>query len=212
MPPEVYQDPVLAAHLILQAHVQNRFIETPVADDVLSSLNEYIFHLSSVIPGQSMTRNCDAVRSFITAVHEAQAQDFYKDLLEGQSSLPGERGARGTTGPAGSQDSRTPSGAPAPLGITKEEILVLFKEFMQEIKTMLDDSHAALKMDIEKFRKEIKKAPIIQDALWYEYYHDEVPEGGPFGEAGVVLTDRQLREAILLRLIPYVLRDGVLSD
>lgn len=93
------------------------------------------------------------------------AQHFYKDLLEGQSSLPGERGARGTTGPAGSQDPRTPSGPPAPLGITKEEIPVLSKEFMQEIKTMLDDSHAALKMDIEKFRKEIKKAPIIQDAL-----------------------------------------------
>lgn len=93
------------------------------------------------------------------------AQHLYKDLLESQSSPPGERGARGTTGPAGSQDPLTPSGPPAPLGITKEGILVVFKEFKQEIKTMLDDSHAALKMDIENFRKEIKKAPIIQDAL-----------------------------------------------
>nr|KIR83157.1 hypothetical protein I308_06633 [Cryptococcus tetragattii IND107] len=47
---------------------------------------------------------------------------------------------------------------------------------------------------------------------WYEYYHGEVPEGGPFGEAGAALMDRQLREAILSRLIPYVLRDSVLSD
>lgn len=86
MPPEVYQDPVLAAHLILQAHVQNRFIETPVADDVLSSLNEYIFHLSSVIPGQSMTRNCDAVRSFITAVHEAQDMHLFGKIVPGMLS------------------------------------------------------------------------------------------------------------------------------
>ncbi|KAE8539133.1 hypothetical protein D1P53_004222 [Cryptococcus gattii VGV] len=35
MPPQVYQDPILAAHPILQAHVQNRYIKTPVADDVL---------------------------------------------------------------------------------------------------------------------------------------------------------------------------------
>ncbi|KAE8538026.1 hypothetical protein D1P53_006093 [Cryptococcus gattii VGV] len=197
-----------------------------------------------------MTRNCDAVRSFITAVHEAQTQHLYKDLLQGQSSSPGERGARGITGPAGSQDPRTPSGPPAPLGITKEEILVLFKEFKQEVKTMLDDSHAALKMELENLRKEIKKAPSIQKALrynsssittfgiynakflpvpstiderdspdglarthqWYEYYHGEVPEGGPFGEAGAVLTDRQLREAILSKLIPYVLWSRVLSD
>ncbi|KIR59435.1 hypothetical protein I314_04960 [Cryptococcus bacillisporus CA1873] len=33
MPPQVYQDAVLADHPILQAHVQNRYIETPVADD-----------------------------------------------------------------------------------------------------------------------------------------------------------------------------------
>lgn len=37
---------------------------------------------------------------------------------------------------------------------------------------------------------------------WYEYYHGEIPEGGPFGEAGAVLTDRQLREGILSRPIP----------
>ncbi|OWZ54819.1 hypothetical protein C351_00882, partial [Cryptococcus neoformans c8] len=47
---------------------------------------------------------------------------------------------------------------------------------------------------------------------WYEYYHSEVPEGGPFGEGGAVLMDRELREAILSRLIPYVLRDNALSD
>lgn len=47
---------------------------------------------------------------------------------------------------------------------------------------------------------------------WYEYYHGEVPEGGPFGEAGAVLMDRQLREAIPSGLILYVLRDGLLSD
>lgn len=47
---------------------------------------------------------------------------------------------------------------------------------------------------------------------WYEYYHGEIPEGGPFGEAGAVLTDRQLREGILSRPIPYVLCDSVLSD
>lgn len=47
---------------------------------------------------------------------------------------------------------------------------------------------------------------------WYGYYQGEVPEGGPFGEGGAVLTDRELREAILSRLIPYVLRDDVLSD
>nr|KIR45434.1 hypothetical protein I312_05483 [Cryptococcus bacillisporus CA1280] len=47
---------------------------------------------------------------------------------------------------------------------------------------------------------------------WYEYYHGEVPEAGPFGEAGAVLMDRQLREAIPSGLILYVLRDGLLSD
>lgn len=49
MPPQVYQVPVLAAHPILQAHLQNRYIETPVADDVLLSLNEVIFHFSARI-------------------------------------------------------------------------------------------------------------------------------------------------------------------
>ncbi|KIR96070.1 hypothetical protein L804_06635 [Cryptococcus deuterogattii 2001/935-1] len=320
MPPQVYQDPVLAAHPILQAHVQNRFIETPVADDVLLSLNEEIFH-PSTIPGQSITRKRSAVRSFVTAVHEAQAHHLYTGLLQGQPGPPGdtgprgERGVRGPTGPAGSQGPRGPPGPSAPLGITKEEILVLFKEFKQEVKSMLDgsnaefkqevksmldvsdaefkqevksmldgsiaefkqevkttldDSTAGLKMDIENLRKEIKIAPFRQEALghnassissvgiyeaqfvpvpstiddrvapdglasqlslgfirsirdlnslrrrelrqWYEYYHGEVPEGGPFGEGGVVLTDRQLREAILSRLIPYIPRDDGLSD
>ncbi|KIR96227.1 hypothetical protein L804_06564 [Cryptococcus deuterogattii 2001/935-1] len=177
MPPQIYQDPILAAHPILQAHVQNRYIETPVADDVLLSLNEEIFH-PSAIPGQSTTRNCGAVRLFITAVHEAQAQ--HRDLHQGQSSSPRERGVREPTGPAGSQGARTPPGPPAPLGITKEEMLVLFKdfkhevksmldrsiaEFKQEVKTTLDDSTAGLKMDIENLRKEIKIAPFRQEAL-----------------------------------------------
>ncbi|WVO24857.1 uncharacterized protein IAS62_006236 [Cryptococcus decagattii] len=281
MPPQVYQDPVLAAHPILQAHVENRYIETPVADDVLLSLNEEIFH-PSAIPGQSMTRKRSAVRSFITAVHEAQAQHLYRGLVQGQPGPPGdigprgERGVRGPTGPAGSQG---PQGPPGPLGITKDEILVLFKEFKQEVKsmldesnaefkqevkTMLDDSTAGLKMDIENLRKEIKMAPFIQEPLrlnassisslgiynakfvpvpstiderdspdglgpirsigdlnslqrhelcqWYEYYHGEVPEGGPFGEGGAVLSDKELRGAILSRLIPYVLWGDVLSN
>ncbi|KIY30713.1 hypothetical protein I305_06865 [Cryptococcus gattii E566] len=144
MPLEVYQDPVLAAHPILQAHVQNRFIETPVADDVLLSLNEDIFHYSA-IPGQSMT-----------------LQHLYRGLLQGQPGPPGntgprgERGVRGPTGPAGSQGPQDP---PAPVGITKEEILALFNGFKQEAKTMLDDSTAGLKMDIENLRKEIKAPP-----------------------------------------------------
>lgn len=134
----------------------------------------------------------------------------------------------------------------------------------QEVKAMLDDSTAGLKMDFENLRKEINLAPLIQDALhhnassissvgfyeakfvpvpstingrdspdglgfirsvgdlnslrrpqlrqWYQFYHGEAPEGGPFGEGGAVLTDRQLREAILSKLIPGVLRDDVLSD
>ncbi|AFR99099.2 hypothetical protein C343_07084 [Cryptococcus neoformans C23] len=262
MPSQVYQDPVLAAHPILQAHVRNRYIETPVPDDVLLSLNEDIFH-PSAIPGQSLTRKRGAVRSFITAVNEAQAQHLHQTLIQGQPGPPGqvgprgERGVRGTVGPAGPQGPPGPPGPPAPAGITKEEMLVLFKEFKQEVKSMLDDTTAGLKM-------EIKKAPYIQEALrhnalaissygileakfvpvpsvmnqrdspdglepirsindlnslgrphlrqWYEYYHGEVPEGGPFGEGGAVLTDRQLREAILSRLIPYILRDDVLSE
>ncbi|KIR55970.1 hypothetical protein I315_01852 [Cryptococcus gattii Ru294] len=243
MPLEVYQGPVLAAHPILQAHVQNRFIETPVADDVLLSLNEDIFHYSA-ISGQSMT-----------------LQHLYRGLLQGQPGPPGDtgpRGERGVRGPTGSAGSQGPQDPPAPVGITKEEILVLFNEFKQEAKTMLDDSTAGLKMDIENLRKEIKLAPFIQDALRHnassispvgiyeaqfvpvpstinerdspdglaslslslrihQFYHGEVPEGGPFGEGGAVLTDRQLREdqlreAILSKLIPCVLRDDVLSD
>ncbi|OWZ63190.1 hypothetical protein AYX14_06783, partial [Cryptococcus neoformans] len=126
MPSQVYQDPILVAHPILQPHVQNRYIETPVPDDVLLSLNEDIFH-PSAIPGQSMTRKRGAVRSFITAVNEAQAQHLHQTLLQGQPGPPGqigprgERGVRGTVGPAG------PPGPPAPAGITKEEMLVLFK-------------------------------------------------------------------------------------
>lgn len=84
MPPQVYQDPVLAADPILQAHVQNRYIETPVADDVLLSLNEEIFH-PSAIPGQSMTRKRSAVRSFVTAVHEAQGMYLFATAVPGIS-------------------------------------------------------------------------------------------------------------------------------
>ncbi|KAE8538166.1 hypothetical protein D1P53_005504 [Cryptococcus gattii VGV] len=90
MPPQVYQDPVLAAHPILQAHVQNRYIETPVADDVLLSLNGDIFHFSAM-SGQSMT-----------------PQHLYQDLLQGQPGPPrdtGPHGERGVRGPAGSQIS-----------------------------------------------------------------------------------------------------------
>lgn len=99
------------------------------------------------------------------------AQHLYRGLLQGQPGPPGdtgprgERGVRGPTGPAGSQGPRGPPGPPAPLGITKEEIRVLFNEFKQEVKTMLDDSTAGLKMDFENLRKEIKLAPFIQDAL-----------------------------------------------
>ncbi|KIR40876.1 hypothetical protein I313_02820, partial [Cryptococcus deuterogattii Ram5] len=161
MPPQVYQDPILAAHPILQVHVQNRYIETPVADDVLLSLNEEIFH-PSAIPGQSTTRNCGAVRLFITAVHEAQAQ--HRDLLQGQSSPPRERGVRGATGPAGSQGARTPPGPPAPLGITKEEMLVLSKDFKHEVKSMLHESNAEFKQEVKtmlddftaEFKQEVK--------------------------------------------------------
>ncbi|KAE8539132.1 hypothetical protein D1P53_004221 [Cryptococcus gattii VGV] len=121
----------------------------------------------------------------------------------------------------------------------------MLNDYKQEVKTMLDDSTAGLKMDFENLRKEIKLAPFIQDALhhnassissvdfyeakfvpiptWsaltvsmdigiHQFYHGEVPEGGPFGEGGAVLMDRQLREAILSKLIPGVLRDDVLSD
>ncbi|KIR41208.1 hypothetical protein I313_02325 [Cryptococcus deuterogattii Ram5] len=147
----------------------NRFIETPVADDVLLSLNEEIFH-PRTIPRQSITRKRSAVRSFVTAVHEAQAQHL-TGLLQGQPGPPGdtgprgERGVRGPTGPAGSQGPRGPPGPPAPLGITKEEMLVLFKEFKQEVKSILEGSIAGLKVDIENLRKEIKIAPFIQEAL-----------------------------------------------
>ncbi|OWZ61374.1 hypothetical protein AYX14_07007 [Cryptococcus neoformans] len=164
MPSQVYQDPVLAAHPILQAHVRNRYIETPVPDDVLLSLNEDIFH-PSAIPGQSLTRKRGAVRSFITAVNEAQAQHLHQTLIQSQPGPPGqvgprgERGVRGTVGPAG------PPGPPAPAGITKEEMLVLFKEFKQELKSMLDDTTAGLRTDIENLKMEIKKAPYIQEAL-----------------------------------------------
>ncbi|OWZ60752.1 hypothetical protein AYX15_06983 [Cryptococcus neoformans] len=162
MPSQVYQDPVLAAHPILQAHVRNRYIETPVPDDVLLSLNEDIFH-PSAIPGQSLTRKRGAVRSFITAVNEAQAlaPDPYPEPV--RPSRPGwtswrtrsERNCRTcrTTGPPG------PPGPPAPAGITKEEMLVLFKEFKQELKSMLDDTTAGLRTDIENLKMEIKKAP-----------------------------------------------------
>ncbi|KIR52721.1 hypothetical protein I315_04966 [Cryptococcus gattii Ru294] len=136
MPPQVYQDPVLAAHPILQAHVQNRYIETPVADDVLLSLNEDIFHFSAM-PGQSMTRKRSAVSpcNFMSMI--SPAQHLYQDLLQGQPGPPGDTGPRGErgvkepTGPAGSQGPRGPPGPPAPVGITKEGILVLFKEFKQ---------------------------------------------------------------------------------
>nr|KIR45433.1 hypothetical protein I312_05482 [Cryptococcus bacillisporus CA1280] len=109
------------------------------------------------MPGQSMTRKRGAVRSFITAVHETQAQHLYQDLLQGQPGPPGDtgpRGERGPTGPAGSQGPPGPPGPPSSLGITKE-ILVFFKEFKQdmikefkqEVKTILDDSNANLLND-----------------------------------------------------------------
>lgn len=99
------------------------------------------------------------------------AQHLYTGLLQSQPGPPGdtgprgERGVRGPTGPAGSQGPRGPPGPPAPLGITKEEILVLFKEFKQEVKSILEGSIAGLKVDIENLRKEIKIAPFIQEAL-----------------------------------------------
>lgn len=93
------------------------------------------------------------------------AQHLHQTLIQGQPGPPGqvgprgERGVRGTVGPAG------PPGPPAPAGITKEEMLVLFKEFKQELKSMLDDTTAGLRTDIENLKMEIKKAPYIQEAL-----------------------------------------------
>lgn len=92
------------------------------------------------------------------------AQHLHQTLIQGQPGPPGqvgprgERGVRGTVGPAGPQGPPGPPGPPAPAGITKEEMLVLFTEFKQEVKSMLDDTTAGLKM-------EIKKAPYIQEAL-----------------------------------------------
>ncbi|AFR92991.1 hypothetical protein C343_00878 [Cryptococcus neoformans C23] len=122
--------------------------------------------------------------------------------------------------------SPDPLGPSAPAGITKEEMLALLKENNEvsksELKPMLDDSIAVLKMDIKIYEGRSERLllyrwlynPLGRPHLcqWYEYYHGEVPEGGPFGEGGAVLTDRELREAILSRLIPYVLRDNALSD
>ncbi|OXL11345.1 hypothetical protein C348_00867 [Cryptococcus neoformans Gb118] len=139
MPSQVYQDPILVAHPILQPHVQNRYIETPVPDDVLLSINEDIFH-PSAIPGQSMTRKRGAVRSFITAVNEAQAQHLHQTLLQGQPGPPGQigpRGERGMRGPAGPQGPSGPPGPSAAAGITKEEMLALLKDNNEVLKSEL---------------------------------------------------------------------------
>lgn len=99
------------------------------------------------------------------------AQHLHQTLIQGQPGPPGqvgprgERGVRGTVGPAGPQGPPGPPGPPAPAGITKEEMLVLFKEFKQEVKSMLDDTTAGLRTDIENLKMEIKKAPYIQEAL-----------------------------------------------
>lgn len=62
-----------------------------------------------------------------------------------------------------------PLGPSAPAGITKEEMLALLKENNEvsksELKLMLDDSIAVLKVDIKNLRREIRKAPFIQVAL-----------------------------------------------
>lgn len=104
------------------------------------------------------------------------AQHLHQTLLQGQPGPPGQigpRGERGMRGPAGPQGPSGPPGPSAAAGITKEEMLALLKdnnevlksELKSELKSMLDDSIAGLKVDIENLRKEVRKAPFIQEAL-----------------------------------------------
>lgn len=73
-----------------------------------------------------------------------------------------ERTCRSTRSPG-------PLGPSAPAGITKEEMLALLKRnnevLKSELKPMLDDSIVVLKVDIKNLRREIRKAPFIQEAL-----------------------------------------------